>query len=276
MLPLISKYKLYLYLFFLIFLSSIFNFKFFENYQDKFSLKNIHINGVSYKEKINIEEELYKLKNTNIFKINEDKVLKKLAKFNFIEDIYVKKIIPSSININLSKTSILGKTFVSGEEFYIGKNGKLINSNQIFENNKTPTVFGEFDVKEFLNLCKNETIELIAVMESAIDSVEKKVVAVDVVDGWSQSKAEVGIAAAKYALNIAKEALADHNLPSVERAIARIEASLIEANPANAMNEENSGLVIDKSLESIRFDEALVVNPTDDELIPLVDLTEAE
>ena len=91
MLPLISKYKLYLYLFFLIFLSSIFNFKFFENYQDKFSLKNIHINGVSYKEKINIEEELYKLKNTNIFKINEDKVLKKLAKFNFIEDIHVKK-----------------------------------------------------------------------------------------------------------------------------------------------------------------------------------------
>ena len=73
--------------------------------------------------------------NTNIFKINEDKVLKQLAKFNFIEDIYVKKIIPSSININLSKTSILGKTFVNGEEFYIGKNGKLINSNQIFENN---------------------------------------------------------------------------------------------------------------------------------------------
>ena len=129
---------------------------------------------------------------------------------------------------------------------------------------------------ELVNLCKNETSELIAVMESAIDSVEKKVVAVDVVDGWSKSKAEVGIAAAKYDLNIAKEALADHNLPSVERAIARIEASLIEANPDNAMNEENSGLVIDKSLESIRFDEDLVVNPTDDELIPLVDLTEAE
>ena len=129
---------------------------------------------------------------------------------------------------------------------------------------------------ELVNLCKNETRELIAVMESAIDSVEKKVVAVDVVDGWSKSKAEVGIAAAKYDLNIAKEALADHNLPSVERAIARIEASLIEANPDNAMNEENNGLVIDKSLESIRFDEDLVVNPTDDELIPLVDLTEAE
>ena len=112
-------------------------------------------------------------------------------------------------------------------------------------------------------------------MESAIYGVEKKVVAVDVVDGWSKSKAE-SVCLTKYDLNIAKEALADHNLPSVERAIARIEASLIEANPDNAMNEENSGLAIDKSLESIRFDEDLVVNPTDDELIPLVDLTEAE
>ena len=152
MLPLISKYKLYLYLFFLIFLSSIFNFKFLEHYQDKFSLKTININGVSYKEKKNIEEELNNLKNTNIFKIRDNKVLEKLTKFNFIESINVKKIIPSSINVNLSKTSILGKTFINGEKFYIGKNGKFINSNQIYEKYNTPTVFGEFQIKEFLNL----------------------------------------------------------------------------------------------------------------------------
>ena len=132
----ISKYKLYLYLFFLIFLSSIFNFKFLENYQDMFSLKTINISGISYKEKKNIEEELSKLKNINIFKIKEDKVYEKLNKFKFIESINVKKIIPSSININLSKTSILGKTFVNGEEFYIGKNGEFINHNQIFEKYK--------------------------------------------------------------------------------------------------------------------------------------------
>ena len=159
----ISKYKLYLYLFFLIFLSSIFNFKFLENYQDMFSLKNININGVSYKEKKNIEEELSKLKNINIFKIKEDKVLEKLNKFKFIESINVKKIIPSSININLSKTSILGKTFINGEEFYIGKNGEFINHNQIFEKYKTPTVFGEFELKEFLNLydtLKNNMLEI--------------------------------------------------------------------------------------------------------------------
>ena len=99
MLPSISKYKIYLYLFFLIFLSSIFNFKYLENYNDMFRLKTINIKGVSNNERINIEEELNKLKNTNIFKINEFKDLKKLAKFNFIDGIYVKKIFPSSINI---------------------------------------------------------------------------------------------------------------------------------------------------------------------------------
>ena len=117
-----------------------------------FSLKKININGVHYKEQINIEEELNNLKNTNILKINKFSVLKKLAKFDFLEGINVKKILPSSININLSTTPILGKTFLNGEEFYIGKNGKFINSNQIFKKYKTATVFGKFEVKEFLNL----------------------------------------------------------------------------------------------------------------------------
>ena len=42
------------------------------------------------------------------------------------------------------------------------------------------------------------------------------------------------------------------------------------------MNEENSGSVIDKSLQTIRFDEDLVINPSEDQTIPLIDLTEAE
>ena len=163
MLPSISKHKLYLYLFFLVFLSSIFNFKFLENYQDIFNLKSININGVSYKEKKYIEEELNKLKNISIFNIKENNVLEILTNFNFIETIHVKKIIPSSININLSKTSILAKTFINGEEFYIGENGKFINSNQIFENYKTATVFGEFKISEFINLyniLNNQQLEI--------------------------------------------------------------------------------------------------------------------
>ena len=95
MLQSISKNKLYLYIFFLIFLSSIFNFKILENYRDKLRLKKININGLPNNEKKIIQSELNDLKNTNIFKLSEENVLNKLNKFKFLERIYVNKIIPS-------------------------------------------------------------------------------------------------------------------------------------------------------------------------------------
>ncbi len=166
MLRSINKYKLYLYFFFFIFLSSTFNFQLFKNFKDKFSLKQINIEGVSDDEKKVIEVELNDLKNFNIFKLSEDKVIDKLNKFNFLENIYVKKIAPSSININLTRTHILGKTLLNGEEFYIGKNGKYINSNQISLKKKIPIVFGEFNINEFLNLyeiLKNYQIKTLSI-----------------------------------------------------------------------------------------------------------------
>ena len=147
-----NKYKLYLYLFFFIFLTSIFNFKILDNYQEKFSLKKIYIHGLSNNEKQNIVIELNKLKNINIFKLTEDRVLKTLKKFNFLENIYVNKVIPSTININLSKTLIIGKTLRKNEYFYIGKNGNFIKSNQLKEIINIPLVFGEFKIEEYIDL----------------------------------------------------------------------------------------------------------------------------
>ena len=149
---LISKHKLYLYLFFFVSLTSIFNFQILENITDKFNLKTINIQGLSSEEIKSIQTELNNFKDENIFKLSQDKILQKLNKFKFLEDIYVNKIIPSSININLYKTSIIGKTQINKENFFIGKNGKLINYNQIFVTNKIPTVFGDFKIDEFLNL----------------------------------------------------------------------------------------------------------------------------
>ena len=148
----INKYKLYLYLIFFIFLSSIFNFKFLESYRENFVLKSIEINGLSYNEKKIIEFELNNFLDTNIFKIKKDKVLEKLNKFNFLENIYINKIIPSSININLSKTTIIGKTYRKGENFYIGKNGKFILSSQLKDVNSVPTVFGNFEIQKYIEL----------------------------------------------------------------------------------------------------------------------------
>ena len=147
-----NKSKLYLYIFFFIFLSSIFNFKFVENYQTKFMLSKINVNGLTNNEKKMIEIELNSLKKENLFKLSENDIKEKLNKFNFLEKIYVNKVIPSSININLSKTIILGKTLKDGENFYIGKNGKFINSNEIQVKDKIASVFGEFSISDFLNL----------------------------------------------------------------------------------------------------------------------------
>ena len=69
MLQSISKYRLYLYLFFFIFLSSVFNFQFLKKYQEMFSLKTITINGLSNYEKKIIQKELNNLKYKNILKL---------------------------------------------------------------------------------------------------------------------------------------------------------------------------------------------------------------
>ncbi len=158
----INKNKLYLYLFFLIFLSSIFNFQILENYKDNFSIKKININGLSLHEKKIVEDELNNLKNKNIFKLDKKIILEKLNKFNFLEKIYVKKAMPSSININLQKTNILGKTLRNGKSFYIGQNGKFINSDQLLEKNITASVFGDFNISDFLilqEILKNLQVE---------------------------------------------------------------------------------------------------------------------
>ena len=152
MLLLTSKYKFYLYLIFFIFLSSIFNFKFLDNYQELFTLKKININGISNYEKRKIEKELNNFQNTNIFKLGKDKVLKNLNQFNYLENIYINKIIPSSINVNLSKTSIIGKTIRNGETFYIGNNRKFINFNELSDTIETASVFGNFKMEEYINL----------------------------------------------------------------------------------------------------------------------------
>ena len=147
-----SKYKLYLYIFFFIFLTSIFNFQFLESYQTRFMLKKINIYGLHDNEKKMLEIELSNLKNINIFKLTEEKILNVLNKYNFLENIYISKIIPSTIDINLSKTLILGKTLRDGKILYLGKNGKFISSDQVFQENEIPLVFGNFEINEFLNL----------------------------------------------------------------------------------------------------------------------------
>ena len=127
---------------------------------------------------------------------------------------------------------------------------------------------------EQIEICRKFINENIGVLDDAISHMENKVNQSPEITGWSKDKARVNIASSKYDLNIAKEALNDENIPSVERALARIEAMLIEADPDNAINdEEESDELSSKSYISTSDD---YYDQLTEEDLPMVDLTSSE
>jgi hypothetical protein len=104
---------------------------------------------------------------------------------------------------------------------------------------------------------------------------------------WNKQKADVSLAAADFDLELAKGALADNNAPAVERAIARIEASLIEADPETGVHDneqkedlEKQRIIIseitmdDGNHSEVNVDSINQINSVSfEEDIPFVDLT---
>ena len=127
----INKKKIYFYLFVFFFISTVFNFNIYKNFNESVLLKTLHIEGIERYEKKLVNDELKYLLNKNIFFLDKYLILEKLEKFNFLEEIKIQKIFPSEININLKKTKFLGSTIINGEKFFIGNNGKFTDSKQI-------------------------------------------------------------------------------------------------------------------------------------------------
>jgi len=148
----INKKKIYFYLLIFLFVSTSFNFNLLKKIKEIGLINSINVKGLSLDEEIIIKEELKIILNSNIFFLNKDLILEKLNQFNFLENIEVQKILPSKININLTKTNFLGSTIIDGEKFYIGSNGKFTISNQVKNEKNLPLVFGKFQINEFLDL----------------------------------------------------------------------------------------------------------------------------
>ena len=140
---------------------------------------------------------------------------------------------------------------------------------------------------ELVNFSKQKFEEMIEIMSEAISKISQKVKNTNSSDDWDKEKSAVLVAAAEFDLQLAKGALADDNGPAIERAIARIEASLIEADPETGIhkkiNEDEafeqkiiiSDITMDNeesvvsNLETINEIDSIV----SEEDIPLVDLT---
>ena len=152
---LINKKKIYFYLFLFLLINSILNLNFNKYLKDKFSINSIIVN-TKYKD-VNdkVFLKLNFLLSKNIFFINKNNILSILENLNYLESFAVKKKLPSSIIVNAKKTELIALTYYEKNQYFIGQNGKLINAKEITNIIDLPTIFGKFEVEDFLYLKKS-------------------------------------------------------------------------------------------------------------------------
>ena len=148
-----KKNKIIIYLFFLFILSTTSG-KFKENQNRySFNINQINIEGLSSTNKSKIHNELSNIFYKNILLVDKDEIQKIISKYNIIEVYSVKKIYPSTININIIPTKFIAR--LSNNDQLVGANGKLIEGKQNSE--ILPQIFGEFDSLNFLQFKKITT-----------------------------------------------------------------------------------------------------------------------
>ena len=142
--------KIFIYIFFFVFLGTINNYTIFNS--NIFKIKNFQIIGLENNYKKEIENNLLKNIKLNIFFINKDYLKSVLTSDSLIETFEVFKIYPSSLNIKIKKTNFLARLNINGDIFLIGSNGKLTKNFYLSDSEKLPFIFGNPKVEEFLKI----------------------------------------------------------------------------------------------------------------------------
>ena len=152
---LIDKKKIIiLYLLLLLILSTTSG-KFVNDKKNHFSkINQINIEGLSNDNNSKIHNELNSLFYKNILFVHKSEIQKIFSKYNIIEKYNIKKIYPSTININIKPTKFIAR--LPGDNQLVGANGKLIKEEENTE--ILPYIFGEFNSKDFLRFKKNVTL----------------------------------------------------------------------------------------------------------------------
>ena len=147
-----KRNKIIIYLLFLFILSTT-SAKYI-NDQKKLSslISKINITGLSEGKNLEILNNLNNLLYKSIFVINKDGVRKILKKHNIIQEFSIKKIYPSTLNIQIKPTKFIARVS-NNSQYLVGANGKLIEDKN--NNELLPYIFGEFDSHDFLSFKKN-------------------------------------------------------------------------------------------------------------------------
>ena len=140
--------KVIIYFFLLLLLGSINNVEL-KNFNLS-SINQINVSGLDKENNLIILKQIKNLNLENIFFTNIYKIKKIFEKNSLIEDYKGIKIYPSTLDIKLKKTNFLAQIRDNEKLYFIGSNGKLIESN--LPNKELPFIFGKPNVNEILEL----------------------------------------------------------------------------------------------------------------------------
>ena len=140
--------KILIYFFLLLIVGSINNKNF--NSLKLQNINNIDITGLDIKDKSILLTEIQNFDLNNIFLIAKMDLANEIESNSLVENYFVFKKYPSSLNIDIEKTQFLAKINKNGQIYFIGSNGKFIKNDSL--NNQLPFIFGNPTVKEFFKI----------------------------------------------------------------------------------------------------------------------------
>jgi len=147
-----KKNKIIIYLLFLFILSTT-SAKFINDQKAlSSSVSKINITGLSEKKNLEILSNLNNFLYESIFVISKNEIKKILEKNNIIQEFSIKKIYPSTLNIEIKATKFIARVYNNGQ-YLVGANGKLIEDND--SNELLPYIFGDFNSQHFLKFKQN-------------------------------------------------------------------------------------------------------------------------
>ena len=117
-----------------------------------FNLNEFDIIGLNKLETQKVYNDLKVFKNSNIFTLKKKEILETIYSNNIIQEFYIHKKYPSTLNIEIQKTNFLGITKKNKIDYMIGENGNLIELTDT--NLDLPYIFGNVDIDKFLKFKK--------------------------------------------------------------------------------------------------------------------------
>ena len=98
----------------------------------------------------NFQEKLKILKLNNLFLLKKSQIGELFDTNNLIEEYKIFKKYPSSLEVEIIKTKFLALLNIDGKTFFVGSNGKLIETKDNLKD--LPYIFGNLDMNNFLSL----------------------------------------------------------------------------------------------------------------------------